>query len=173
MHRLTNNSSQSSVGFFSSCFPLPESLWQNANKHKAYYNIFYKKKTKKTTNCLKHQWKPNVLPCSKFLHTFLYMYIKDRNSAKSLHLHKMNVFHPLTCTIPRREGELQVGLQTVGWTAVVSGCWMLADLGHCHLLVVTLQFAFGQQVVCGCYMIVQVSVYGSMEKKIICLGWFF
>lgn len=28
MHRLTNNWSQSSVGFSSSCFPLSESLWQ-------------------------------------------------------------------------------------------------------------------------------------------------
>lgn len=77
---------------------------------------------------------------------------------KSLHLHNINVFLPLMCTIPRREGELQVGLQAVGWTAVVGWGRMLADLGQCHLLVMTLQFAFSQQVVCGCYMIVQVSV---------------
>lgn len=159
MHRLTNNWSQSSVGFSSSCFPLSESLWQvKMQTHIRPITISKKKKTKKTTNCLKHQLQPNFLPCSKFLHKQGYMYIKDRNSAKSLHLHNMNVFQPLVCTIPRREGELQVRLQTVGWTAVVSRGWMLADLGQRHLLVVTLQFAFGQQIVCGCYMIVQVSV---------------
>lgn len=159
MHRLTNNWSQSSVGFSSSCFPLSESLWQvKMQTHIRPITISKKKKTKKTTNCLKHQSKPNFLPCSKFLHKQGYMYIKDRNSAKSLHLHNMNVFQPLVCTIPRREGELQVRLQTVGWTAVVSRGWMLADLGQRYLLVVTLQFAFGQQIVCGRYMIVQVSV---------------
>lgn len=159
MHRLTNNWSKSSVGFSSSCFPLSESLWQvKMQTHIRPITISKKKKTKKTTNCLKHQLQPNFLPCSKFLHKQGYMYIKDRNSAKSVHLHNMNVFQPLVCTIPRREGELQVRLQTVGWTAVISGGWMLADLGQRHLLVVTLQFAFGQQIVSGRYMIVQVSV---------------
>lgn len=159
MHRLTNNWSKSSVGFSSSCFPLSESLWQvKMQTHIRPITISKKKKTKKTINCLKHQLKPTFLPCSKFLHKQGYMYIKDRNSAKSVHLHNMNVFQPLVCTIPRREGELQVWLQTVGWTAVISGGWMLADLGQRHLLVVTLQFAFGQQIVSGRYMIVQVSV---------------
>lgn len=122
MHRLTNNWSKSSVGFSSSCFPLSESLWQvKMQTHIRPITISKKKKTKKTTNCLKHQLQPNFLPCSKFLHKQGYMYIKDRNSAKSVHLHNMNVFQPLVCTIPRREGELQVRLQTVGWTAVISG----------------------------------------------------
>lgn len=95
MHRLTNNWSQSSVGFSSSCFPLSESLWQvKMQTHIRPITISKKKKkTKKTTNCLKHQLKPTFLPCSKFLHKQGYMYIKDRNSAKSVHLHNMNVFN--------------------------------------------------------------------------------
>lgn len=160
MHRLTNNWSQSSVGFSSSCFPLSESLWQvKMQTHIRPITISKKKKRprKQQTvwNINKNQIFSLVL---NFFHKQGYMYIKDRNSAKSVHLHNMNVFQPLVCTIPRREGELQVRLQTVGWTAVVSRGWMLADLGQRHLLVVTLQFAFGQQIVCGRYMIVQVSV---------------
>lgn len=160
MHRLTNNWTKSSVGFSSSCFPLSESLWQvKMQTHIRPITISKKKKDQENNKLFETSIKNQIFSLVlNFLHKQGYMYIKDRNSAKSVHLHNMNVFQPLVCTIPRREGELQVWLQTVGWTAVISGGWMLADLGQRHLLVVTLQFAFGQQIVSGRYMIVQVSV---------------
>lgn len=162
MHRLTNNWSQSSVRFSSSCFPYNQNLSRKSKcKHikGLLQNLKKKKKDQENNKLFETSIKNQIFSLVlNFLHKQGYMYIKDRNSAKSVHLHNMNVFQPLVCTIPRRKGELQVRLQTVGWTAVVSGGWMLADLGQRHLLVVTLQFAFSQQIVCGRYMIVQVSV---------------